>query len=333
MDTVLSTTQSAFIPATPVFAAPTAGIREEPKRTASAKSSFGRQLCIWTVWLTLLAICALPVLGLITVASYFRLSSPTQALSGAVMDSVHGRWHNQFAINVGSTTLALARLGASFATLHLEPEARAAIQSVKNGEVGIYELKDMKSSPDYSLILSNADKSMQRRGWERIVGVVQGSQFVAVYAPIDQKGKDLTCCVAVLDDQRLVVVNASANTIPLLTSRNNAFTKITLSQANSIIVPRRFRWNTRTRFAILNPSGNPNGIEALSPTLRGTSYVGLLRMDSTTLQGLHQSCKRLIYNPFRVVKPKISITQHRPSRNRANAGLNDAIPLGLKTSP
>lgn len=216
MEITLSTTPPTFRSMSSDFAVPAVGVREESHRTGGAKSSFGRQVCIWTVWIVLLFVCVVPALGLIGVASYFRLSSPTQGLRGAIMESMQGRWHKKFAINVGGTTLALARLGAGFVKLNLKPEAKAAIQAVKHGEVGIYELEDRTSPPDYALILSNADKSMQRRGWERIVGVVQDGQFVAVYAPDNQKGNDLSCCVAVLDDRNLVVVSARADMIPLL---------------------------------------------------------------------------------------------------------------------
>jgi hypothetical protein len=130
------------------------------------------------------------------------------------MESVPGRWHKHFAINVGGVTLALARFGASFT--HLPPDAKAALQIVDHGDVGIYELEDRTSPPDYALILKTADKSMQHRGWERIVGVVEGGQFVAVYAPKDQRGKDISCCVAVLDDRNLVIVSARGNTVPML---------------------------------------------------------------------------------------------------------------------
>jgi len=77
---------------------------------------------------------------------------------------------------------------------------------------------------------------------------------------------------------------------------------------------------------------NPNGIESISPGLRGTSYPGGMTEKSQTLKGLHLFHKSLICNPFRVVIFLVA-TQRRPSLNRANAGLRDAIPLGLKNRP
>jgi hypothetical protein len=130
------------------------------------------------------------------------------------MDSTPGEWRKQFAVNVGYLTVGLARFGVSF--FHVPPEATAALAAIDGGEVGVYQVKELDSRPDFAGILRIADKSMQRRGWERIVGVVDGKQFVAVYAPTAIHGKKLSCCIAVLDEQNLVVVSARGNISPLL---------------------------------------------------------------------------------------------------------------------
>ena len=57
---------------------------------------------------------------------------------------------------------------------------------------------------------------MRRRGWERIVGVAGGRQFVAVYMPRNLRTvKRMACCVAVLNEQDLVVASARGNLQPL----------------------------------------------------------------------------------------------------------------------
>ena len=62
-----------------------------------------------------------------------------------------------------------------------------------------------------------ADKCMRRRGWDRVVGVAQGRQFVAVYMPRNLLSvKRMACCVAVLNEQDLVVASARGNLEPLL---------------------------------------------------------------------------------------------------------------------
>jgi hypothetical protein len=214
MECVLTTTQAAGLPTTPprVTQAGCAHGGAAPILAAIPSSRPPSRLR-W-VYFVLLPILLLPVLCIVGVASYFHLGSSTEALRSAVTESTPGEWHKRFAVNVGYLTLDLVRFGSTF--FHPPPEARAALQAFDSAEVGVYEVKKTTSRPDYAAILRTADKSMRRRGWERIVGVAQGSQFVAVYAPSDVRRKEMSCCVAVLDDQNLVVVSARGNLSALL---------------------------------------------------------------------------------------------------------------------
>jgi hypothetical protein len=214
MENVMLTTQSAYRPLAAQRALPADSVLGEASTIESGiRPVRPRWFIRWVCLISLFLLCV-PALGIVCIASYFYLSSSSQALRGAVMESVPGRWHKHFAINVGGVTVALARFGASF--IHLPPDARTALQFLDHGEVGVYEIEDTMSSPDYALILKTADKSMRRRGWERIVSVVEGGQFVAVYAPSRHRGKDISCCVAVLDDWNLVVFSARGSTLPML---------------------------------------------------------------------------------------------------------------------
>jgi hypothetical protein len=130
------------------------------------------------------------------------------------MEAVPGNWHKRIALNVGSGTVGLVRFGTIF--FHLPPDARTALQALNSGEVGVYQFEERIAHPDYGAILTSADKSMRRRGWERIVGVVHEGQFVAVYAPENLDPKEISCCVAVLNDENLVIVQAHGNISPLL---------------------------------------------------------------------------------------------------------------------
>jgi hypothetical protein len=162
-----------------------------------------------------LSIFCLPLLGALGIASYFRLSSETRALRASAMESVPGTWNKQVAVNVGGFTLDLVRFGSSF--FRLPPEARAALQALQGGDVGVYQLQNSPRELNYSGVLSAADQSMKRRGWERIVGVVQGSQCVAVYIPHSLRPvKSIECCVMVLDEHDLVVASVRGNPESLL---------------------------------------------------------------------------------------------------------------------
>jgi hypothetical protein len=131
------------------------------------------------------------------------------------MESVPGKWHKQVAVNVGGWTMSLVRFGTSF--FSLPPEAKTALQCVHGAEVGVYELQGSSPTPNYSGVLAAADKSMRQRGWERIVGVAEGRQFVAVYLPRSLSAvKEIECRVVVLDEHDLVVVSAHGNPESLL---------------------------------------------------------------------------------------------------------------------
>jgi hypothetical protein len=160
-------------------------------------------------------VLCLPFLCVIGVTGYFRLSSATQALRSSVMEAVPGQWDKRFAIHVGGMTLGLVRLGSSF--FKLPPEPKAALGALHGAEVGIYRLQHAPSALEYSAVFAATDKAMKRRGWDRIVGVAKGEQFVAVYMPHNLRTlKRMACCVVVLKERDLVVASASGNVQPLL---------------------------------------------------------------------------------------------------------------------
>jgi hypothetical protein len=214
MDSVISAPPLAFPPEVTQSAPPGEFVGGAASPTKNQTSRNALQWFIRWVCIISLFLIGLAVLAMAGIASYFHLTSSTRALRGAVMDSVDGRWHRHFAINVGGGTLALARLVTSF--VRLPPDARIALRCLDNADVGVYELEDTISAPDYALLLSTADKSMRTKGWERIVGVIDGRQFVAVYAPHNNRGKDISCSVVVLDDRNLVVVSARGDTGPMM---------------------------------------------------------------------------------------------------------------------
>ena len=174
-----------------------------------------RNLRVRAGYAVLALMLGLPTLCAVGIAGYFRLSSATKALGTSVMDSVPGQWDKRFAVHVGGLSLGLVRWGSSF--FDLPPEAKAALEAVHGAEVGVYKLEDSPSTLDYSAVFTSADKSMRRRGWERMVGVAQRGQFVAVYVPrhLDTL-KRMACCVVVLNEQNLVVASARGNVASLL---------------------------------------------------------------------------------------------------------------------
>ena len=176
-------------------------------QSRSAKSSAGYFILAGS--LLFLGFCAIGVVGI------FQLGSEATVLRETVMGSVPGQWDKKIALRVGGITTALVRGGSRF--FHLPPEPRAALDALHGAEVGVYNLREEPGNVERGAILNNMDKAMVRRGWQRVVGVVEGRQLVAVYVP--QKGvseKRMRCCVAVLNERDLVVVSARGNLEPLL---------------------------------------------------------------------------------------------------------------------
>jgi hypothetical protein len=210
--------QSAIIstpfgaPPPPLMASGTA-VRDVGPSPTSPTPRHPIRTCLFCVIAAL--IFSAPLLCGLGVASYFRLSSPTQALRRSVIDAVPGEWDKRIAINVGGFTLALVRFGSHF--FQLPPEPKAALGALRGAEVGIYRLERPPSNRDYSAALKIADKSMMRQGWERIVGVAQPGQLVAVYMPRGLRAyRRFNCCVVVLNDQDLIVASGRGNVEPLL---------------------------------------------------------------------------------------------------------------------
>ena len=185
-----------------------------PPATSAAVSSRPR-FRVRTGYVVLALVLCLPLLCAVGIAGYFRLSSATEALRSSVIESVPGQWDKRFAVHVGGLTLGLVRFGSLFFNLPAEP--KAALETLHGAEVGVYKLQDAPSALDYSAMFTATDKCMRRRGWDRVVGVAQGRQFVAVYLPRNLRTvKRMACCVAVLNEQDLVVASARGNLEPLL---------------------------------------------------------------------------------------------------------------------
>ena len=131
------------------------------------------------------------------------------------MAVVPGPWKKTIALNVGFVTTGLLRTGSHF--FKIAPEPRAALDSIRGGEVGIYKLQGTAGKVDHGVTLARADKAMSARRWDRAVGVSQDEQLVAVYVP--RRGlssSQVRCCVLVLNDHDLVVAGGRANLEPLL---------------------------------------------------------------------------------------------------------------------
>jgi len=172
-----------------------------------------RRLWLWAFLVTPLLLLVLLAAG---VASFFHLGSDARALRNGLIKSSGVEWRQRIVVNAGHLTLGAVRAGLS--CVKLDPAVRAALQSVRTAGVGVYQLPSGAPRPDRAAMLAAADSTMTARGWERVVGVMDSKDLVAVYL----QGKNvsvhrLKCCVMVFDGKEMVLVSAQCNPEPLLT--------------------------------------------------------------------------------------------------------------------
>jgi len=150
------------------------------------------------------------------VVGHLGVKGDAGTLRDSLMESSTGDWDRKIEVNVGAFALNLAR--ATVAFVDVDPEVRDALRAVRGAEVGVYELhRRGKRHVDRAAMLQAADKAMAARGWDRLVGVVDGDQLVAVYLPAQIRSpRDVKVCIGVLDNEQLVVAGARSNVEPLV---------------------------------------------------------------------------------------------------------------------
>lgn len=157
-----------------------------------------------------------------SVAGYFFLGNQSTALRKAVVARAGGQYEKRFAVHLGWITTSLVRYGTRL--IDMPPEPRAALDTLHKVEVGVYRLAERQSPAEAAQILTDTDKTMSRRGWDRIVGVLHQDSTVAVYAP--HKGlsrSSIECAVMVLHDRDLIIASGSGNPLPLIELASKKF--------------------------------------------------------------------------------------------------------------
>ena len=149
------------------------------------------------------------------IVSVFRLSSDTRALRDVAVQSIGVQCDRKVALHVGGLATGLARAVSRF--FDLAPEVRAGVQALRGAEVAVYEVRRVVPASERVQILAGADREMHRRGWMRIVGVMEKKQLVAIYVPAESlTPHQMKCSVLVLEDENLVIVSARGDIEPLL---------------------------------------------------------------------------------------------------------------------
>lgn len=135
------------------------------------------------------------------------------ATQDALLAALPGEWQTRIQVTVGPVWLGLARAGVALADVALaevEPQARAALAAVRGFKVSIH--RPVANPPDRAGMLRQADRALAGRGWERVVGVMENHELVAVYAPRDATSpRQLPLCVMVFTGDELILVSARGN--------------------------------------------------------------------------------------------------------------------------
>jgi len=101
--------------------------------------------------------------------------------------------------------------------------------------VGVYKLREGHKELKRAVILSAADKAMARRGWDRIVGVLNQGEFVAIYVRHDLRStRNVRVCLLTLSGEGMVVASARSNLEPLM---EMAFKRVEWRQKGRVPIP------------------------------------------------------------------------------------------------
>ena len=171
------------------------------------------------LWVKLQIAC---IVGLTTIGltGCFRVSSDVGALRDSVMKAANAEREERIEIGVGALTLHLARAGLAF--VDLDPDARTALHAVRSAEVGVYKLRNKRHPPNPAAMLSAADETMAGRGWDRVVGVLNRHELVAIYVPGNVRStRNLKVCLVTVNGREMIVASARSNLEPIMELARN----------------------------------------------------------------------------------------------------------------
>jgi len=150
------------------------------------------------------------VLGAVITApaySFVGLDSETASLRRQLMQATGAEWDTKVQLSLGRVSFATLRGALSFSTKEEIAEARLALKGIKRASVGVYELRGAAKEWSQAELMHAADAVMQRHGWDRVVGVMDGGETVMIYVPA-KTTEPREVCVAVISKRELVVVSA-----------------------------------------------------------------------------------------------------------------------------
>jgi hypothetical protein len=169
-----------------------------------------------TILLSLAGITAVCFIALAAaVLNAITLTRDAAALRNGLLDTVNAHAGTRVQVSAGPLLLGTARIVTSFIS-EIPEEARLGLRAVRKASVGVYEIPRESLAANHARMMRVADERMVRRGWSRGVAVNDHDNLVLIYLPKNGGGgRTQHICLAVCDDDKLVVVAGTIATEPL----------------------------------------------------------------------------------------------------------------------
>ncbi|GEM_PF-2202852 len=144
-----------------------------------------------------------------------RPTSSFRDVQDIVLNELPQKPNMRISVRAPSVIVSLARFGLSFVD-DIDDEARLAMESIRGGQVGVYQLPQPVSQANKVRIMSRVDAALSKNKWSRSGAVVERDEMVLVYAPdnLDDPG-DLEVLTLVLSNNELVLVSAKGDLRPV----------------------------------------------------------------------------------------------------------------------
>lgn len=159
------------------------------------------------------AVLLAAVLG--TLVLSFRMGGEARVVREAVVRADASGWERRIELGLGRVPVALVRGVAGW--FPLPPEARAGLEAIQWGDVGVYRRRSGEGRADGAGLIRGATRAMAQRGWEAAVTVHEPGRTVLVFVPGKaERGWGLRACVVVLCGEDLVVASGRVDGAPLM---------------------------------------------------------------------------------------------------------------------
>jgi len=166
---------------------------------------------VW--WFMFAALAVLIALPIYAVSSLLHIRSSARIMPAVSLEAVapSSDWRRQVEINIGPTSLGLARLVAAFADLdEMDDIACAALRGIHHVQVSVYQARHPSTKNGRKSFLAGTSARVGE-SWQRVVGVLDGDDAVAVFIPSDLEASGaIEICVVVCSDDTLVVAATEA---------------------------------------------------------------------------------------------------------------------------